>query len=70
MLTEKSYAIYQNNEQTSFKKKGVEPVDPVWMNIYQSNTFRKDFSWLHLLMSQGFKKGKKWRADSPAYSFL
>ena len=41
MLTEKSHAIYQNNEQTSFKKKGVEPVDPVRMNIYQSNTFRR-----------------------------
>ena len=25
----------------------VEPVDPVQMNIYQSNTYRKDLNWLH-----------------------
>ena len=25
----------------------VEPVQPVQMNIYQSNTCRKDLSWLH-----------------------
>ena len=25
----------------------MEPVDPVQMNIYQSNTYRKDFSCLH-----------------------
>ena len=28
--------------------KEVEPVEPVQMNIYQSNTYRKDLSWLHL----------------------
>ena len=28
-------------------KKDVEPVGPVLMNIYQSNTYRKDLSWLH-----------------------
>ena len=27
--------------------KEVEPVQPVQMNIYQSNTYRKDLSWLH-----------------------
>ena len=25
----------------------MEPVEPVQMNIYQSNTYRKDLSWLH-----------------------
>ena len=25
----------------------VEPVEPVQMNIYQSNTYRKDLSWLN-----------------------
>ena len=25
----------------------VEPVDPVQMNIYQSNTYRKDLNWQH-----------------------
>ena len=28
--------------------KEVEPVEPVQMNMYQSNTYRKDLSWLHL----------------------
>ena len=25
----------------------MEPVQPIEMNIYQSNTYRKDLSWLH-----------------------
>ena len=25
----------------------MEPVEPVQMNIYQSNTYRRDLSWLH-----------------------
>ena len=25
----------------------MEPVEPVQKNIYQSNTYRKDLSWLH-----------------------
>ena len=25
----------------------VKPVEPVQMNIYQSNTYRKDLTWLH-----------------------
>ena len=29
--------------------KEVEPVEPVQMNIYQNNTYRKDLSWLHFL---------------------
>ena len=28
--------------------KEVEPAEPVQMNIYQSNTYRIDLSWLHL----------------------
>ena len=27
--------------------KEVEPMEPVQMNIYQSNAYRKDLSWLH-----------------------
>ena len=48
MVTE-ILAIYQNNELTSLKNKEVEPVEPVQMNIYQSNTYRKDLSrlWDH-----------------------
>ena len=29
------------------KKKEMEPVEPVQMNIYQSKTYRKDLSWLY-----------------------
>ena len=44
---QKNNAIYQNNKYTSLKNKEVEPVKPVQMNINQSNTYRKDLSWLH-----------------------
>ena len=37
----------ENNEKTSLENKEVEPVEPVQMNIYQSNTYRKDLSRLH-----------------------
>ena len=47
MVTEKSCNLSQN-ELTTYKNKEMEPVAPVWMSIYQSNTYRKDFSWLHL----------------------
>ena len=36
-----------NNEYTFLKNKEVETVEPVQMNIYQSNIYRKDLSWLH-----------------------
>ena len=45
MVTEKSCNLY-NNEQTSLENKEVESVQPVQMNICQSNTYRKDLSWL------------------------
>ena len=44
---QKNHSIYQNNKQTSFEKKEVEPVQPVQMNIYQSNTYTKDLSCQH-----------------------
>ena len=31
----------------SLEKKEVEPIEPVQMNIYQSNTYLKDLGWLH-----------------------
>ena len=31
----------------SFQNKEVESVQPVQINIYQSNIYRKDLSWLH-----------------------
>ena len=30
---------------TSHEKKEVAPIEPVLKNIYQSNTYRKDFGW-------------------------
>ena len=35
--------------RTTLKNKEVEPVEPVQMNIYQSNAYRKDFSWLNFV---------------------
>ena len=32
---------------TLLKRNEVEPVEPVQMNIYQSNTYRKDLHLLH-----------------------
>ena len=46
-MVQKNHAIYQNNEKTSIKKNEVEPIEPVQMNIYQSNTYRKDLIWQH-----------------------
>ena len=36
-MVKKKHAIYQNIEYTSLEIKGVEPVEPVQINIYQSN---------------------------------
>ena len=44
---QKNHAIYQNNQKASREKKKVEPVETVLKNIYQSNTYRKDLSWLY-----------------------
>ena len=38
---------YQNNEWTYHENEEVEPFQPIQMNIYQSNIYRKDLSWLH-----------------------
>ena len=38
----------KNYKQTSHKNKEVEPVEPVQINIYKSNTYRKDLSWLYI----------------------
>ena len=44
---DKNYAICQKNRQTSHNNKEVETAEPVQINIYQTNTYRKDFNWLH-----------------------
>ena len=53
MVTQK-HPIYQNNEQTSLKNKEVEPVEPLQMNIYQSNTYRKDLNVVSAIFYQIF----------------
>ena len=62
--------MYQNNKYTSLNNNKVEPVEPVYMNIYQSKTYRKDLTGYISTMSQGFKKGIKWMTNSPTYPFL
>ena len=71
----KNHAIFQNNEWTSLENIEVEPVEPVQMNMYQSNIYRKDLSWLHFndkprIRPEGFKRGSKPRTNSLAYPFL
>ena len=46
MVTEK-LCIYQNNQKKSLKNKEVEPVEPVQMNIYKSNTYVKNLISLY-----------------------
>ena len=49
MVTEKLCYLSKNNEQTSLQeKRSGNTVEPVLMNIYQGNTYRKDFSLSHL----------------------
>ena len=55
-MVTKNHAIYQNNEQTSIENKEVEPVEPVQINIYQSNTSREDLRWLHFVDQPRDKK--------------
>ena len=45
-MTEKSCNLSEN-EWTTLENKEVEPAEPDQMNIYESNTYRKDLSWLH-----------------------
>ena len=37
-----SIRLNQKNKQASLEKKEVEPVEQIQMNIYQSNTYRKN----------------------------
>ena len=48
-IVTKNHAIYQINQQISLKNKEVEPVGPVQVNIYQSNTYRKHLSRQHFI---------------------
>ena len=45
MVTEKS--CNPSEWRVDLPQENVEPVKQVHMNIYQSNTYRKDLSWPH-----------------------
>ena len=45
-MVAKNHAKYLNSEWTWHKSEEVEPVQPVYMNIYQSYIYNKDISWL------------------------
>ena len=45
--SDRKIIVYQNNKYTSLVNNEVEPTEPVQINIYSSNTYRKDLSWLH-----------------------
>ena len=59
MIGERKAFCWQRIPESSPARKGTvdigilvpsrngEPVEPVLMNIYQSNTYRKDLSWLY-----------------------
>ena len=69
----KNHAIYQNNEYTFLEKKEVGPVEPVQMNNYHSNTYRKDLRWPYFDDQPRIyekQQGSKGRTNSPAYSIL
>ena len=55
MVTKK---IIQSIRITSkpLENKEVEPAEPVQMNIYQSNTYRKDLSWPHFEVEPGVQE--------------
>ena len=63
-------AIYQNNEQSSLENKEVEPVEQVQMNIYQSNTYRKDLSVLHFDDEPGAQERQKLKDQQSCISIF
>ena len=68
MVTEK-HAIYQNNEETSLANKEMEPVETVQKNIYQSNDYRIDLSWLHFNDEPRNKKRQQVKDQQSYISF-
>ena len=61
--------IYQNIKWASRKNKEEEPVEPVKMNIYQSNTYRKDLWCLLFNDEPRVQERQQEEANSP-YQFL
>ena len=42
MVLLKNHATYHNKQRTSLENNEAQPVQPVQINIYQSNIYRKD----------------------------
>ena len=59
----KKHAVYQKNEHTSLDNKEVEPVKTV-LNIYQSNTYKKDLLKLAILR-QCAKDSRETASEGP-----
>ena len=63
---DKNYEKYKNSEWTSQENEDLELVWPVWMSIDQSNSYRKEFSWLHF-DDESRVQGDQWRKDQQSY---
>ena len=74
MVTEKSSKLLnqRNNKWKCQKIEELESVQPAQLNIYQSNTYKKEKTQASHIstMSQEFKKSSDWRTNNPRYSFL
>ena len=46
-MVTKNQAIYQNNKYNALENKEKEPSEPVQMNTYQINDYRKNVTRLH-----------------------
>ena len=56
---------------TSYINKIVEAIQPAQMNIYLSNAYRKDLSWLHFDDGPNFSgETKSEGLNSPTWPFL
>ena len=60
----------ENNEKTSLENKEVEPVEPVQMNIYQSNTDRKGLRWLHFNNEPCVQEGQQVEGQQSYITYL
>ena len=65
---QKKYPIYQNNEQTYLENKEVEPVEPVQMNIHQSDTHRKGLTWLYFDNKPRVQERRQLKGQQPCIS--
>ena len=62
---QKEHAAHYNNKWVCHENEEVEPVQPVQMKIYQSNTYRIELSLLHLYNEPKIKKAVSERSTVP-----